>query len=276
MTDVSTPKCFISYSWDSTSHCVWVRKLAEDLVKNGVKVSLGQWDVAPGHDLTAYMETSIRESNCVLLVCTPEFARKANESLGGVGYEKAIVTGELFQGAAMPGKFVPVLRLGVTKEALPSYLKSKFFVDLRTETAYSIGVEEILRHLHKAPRHARPSLGTPPDFSAPTSVSSPTTPESVTPRSVVAAVACERCGAVPGTPSKCPGWSSHKFAKATELGYCSRCGARPTGQPTSCPGWSSHAFVKEFGDEFCNRCGAVPTGTPTKCPGWSNHSFVTP
>ena len=55
-------------------------------------------------DLTKYVETSIRESDFVLLICTPPFALKANTSQGGVGYEKGIVTGEIFQGVASPSK----------------------------------------------------------------------------------------------------------------------------------------------------------------------------
>lgn len=278
MTATSIPKCFISYSWDSALHCEWVRKLASDLVNNGVSVFLDQWDMSPGHDLTRYMETSIRESDYVLLICTPEFTRKANESLGGVGYEKAIVTGELFQGAGMPGKFVPVLRLGEPTNALPSYLKSKLLVDLRPETVYDAGVEEILRHLHKAPRHPRPALGGPPDFLSSISLPLSTTVTPVVTPVVTGAdiidVVCERCGATPGKPSKCPSWMSHRFVSATELDYCSRCGTHPTGHPTSCPGWVSHAFVKGAGNEFCGRCGAQPTGTPTKCPGWTSHAFV--
>src|SRR5712692_1160770 len=96
-------RCFLSYSWDSEEHRAWVRRLASDLVENGVEVLLDQWDVAPGDDLTAYMESSIRESDCVLLICTPSFPRKANEGHGGVGYEKTIVTGELFH-SALAGK----------------------------------------------------------------------------------------------------------------------------------------------------------------------------
>ena len=82
------PKCFISYSWDSESHKDWVRFFAEQLQKNGVFVYLDQWDIALGDDLPHYMETSIRDSDFVLLVCSPSFAQKANSGKGGVGYEQ--------------------------------------------------------------------------------------------------------------------------------------------------------------------------------------------
>lgn len=107
---LNKPACFISYSWDSQEHKDWVRSLAIELQSNGVITRLDQWDTHPGMDLAKYMETCIRESDFVLLVCTPNFAQKANAGKGGVGYEKTIVTGEIFQEVASEKKFVPLLR----------------------------------------------------------------------------------------------------------------------------------------------------------------------
>ena len=125
------PKCFISYSWDSFLHKGWVRFLAEMLQQKGVYTHLDQWDVSLGDQLPKYMETSIRESDFVLLVCTKNFASKANAGQGGVGYEKNIVTGEIYSDSAPDTKFVALIREGVPKGSLPSYLKSKVYLDFR-------------------------------------------------------------------------------------------------------------------------------------------------
>src|SRR5688572_25699189 len=101
---------FISYSWDSPGHKAWVAKLAASLRARGARVRFDQDDLRPGADITAYMESAIRESDRVLLVCTPGFKKRADSREGGVGYEQAIVTGEIFSGVAHPEKFVPVLR----------------------------------------------------------------------------------------------------------------------------------------------------------------------
>ncbi len=82
---MSSPKCFISYSWDSEAHKKWVRNLAEHLTKNGIEILLDQWDLKPGSDFPSYMETSVRESDYVILVCTQDFAQKANVGNGGCG-----------------------------------------------------------------------------------------------------------------------------------------------------------------------------------------------
>jgi hypothetical protein len=82
------------------------------------------------------MAKSVKESELVLLVCTPNFAQKADAGGGGVGYETAIVTGEIYTDEARENKFVPLLREGSAKESLPSYLKSRLFVDFRENASF--------------------------------------------------------------------------------------------------------------------------------------------
>jgi len=112
------------------------------------------------------METSIRESNFVLLVCTPTFAEKADAGKGGVGYEKSIVTGEIFGASPSPLKFVPLLRTGSPESSLPSYLKSRAYIDFRDDGAFGSSLENLLRHIYQSPKYERPPLGAKPNFAA--------------------------------------------------------------------------------------------------------------
>jgi len=159
---MSNPKCFISYSWDSSSHKDWVRLLAERLHQNGVYTYLDQWDVSLGDQLPRFMETSVRESDFVLLICTDNFASKADAGEGGVGYEKNIVTGEIYSDSAPDTKFVALLREGEPKTSLPSYLKSKAYLDFRQDSSFEQKFEELLRHIYKEPKYVRPPLGKKP------------------------------------------------------------------------------------------------------------------
>jgi formylglycine-generating enzyme required for sulfatase activity len=161
---MNPPRCFISYSWDSESHKAWVRKLATRLRESGMDAILDQFDCSLGADLTTFMEKSVRETNFVLLVCTPNFAQKADAGVGGVGYEKAIVTGEIFAGEARETKFVPLLREGDAKESLPSYLKSRLFVDFRDYAVFENRLEELLRHFYGEPLYRKPPIGSRPKF----------------------------------------------------------------------------------------------------------------
>jgi hypothetical protein len=115
-------------------------------------------------DLPQYMEQSIRDSDYVLLICTPIFAEKANRGIGGVGYEKNVVTGELFTRRSNDTKFVPILRIGPPELSLPSYLQSKIFIDFRDDAQFEAALERLLRHLHGVPLTMRPPVGLKPSF----------------------------------------------------------------------------------------------------------------
>jgi formylglycine-generating enzyme required for sulfatase activity len=132
--------------------------------ENGIDAILDQFHCKPGTDLAKFMETSVRKSKFVLLVCTPNFAQKADAGAGGVGYEKAIVTGEIFTGKAEETKFVPLLRDGDAKESLPSYLGSRLFTDFRDDSLFETKLEELLRHFHDEPLYTPPPIGPKPDW----------------------------------------------------------------------------------------------------------------
>ena len=105
------------------------------------------------------MESSIRESDFVLLICTEKFAEKANSGKGGVGYEKSIVTGEIFTESVPTTKYIALIRSGAVQSALPSYLKSKAYLDFSNDETFDHNFEELLRHLHKSPKFFRPPIG---------------------------------------------------------------------------------------------------------------------
>jgi hypothetical protein len=107
------------------------------------------------------MEKAVRDSDAVLVVCTPVYKAKADTRVGGVGYEGSVMTAELATGAPRR-KFIPVLRRGEWKDSAPSWLLGSVYVDLRAtglelEEAYS----DLLNTLHGR-REAAPPVGSPP------------------------------------------------------------------------------------------------------------------
>jgi len=183
------PRVFISYTHENPAHKAWVATLASNLRENGIDAVLDQWELTYGADVTLFMEGGIRSATRVLLVCTPAYARKANEGTGGVGYERLVVTGEMAKNIDT-NKFICVLRAGDDAESLPTFAKTRLYVDFRDDTTYAVALEELLRDLHKAPANPKPPLGpspfagasSPPNFtSAPASVdlASSKDPESV-------------------------------------------------------------------------------------------------
>jgi hypothetical protein len=108
----TSPTVFISYSHDDDSHKNWVYELACRLIENGVETILDQWDLHLGSNLAKFMEKGLSNSDRVLVICTDNYNKKSNDGLGGVGYEKNILTAELtiYQDTK---KFIPLVR-GVT------------------------------------------------------------------------------------------------------------------------------------------------------------------
>jgi hypothetical protein len=159
MNEARHPQCFVSYAWESGEHKAWVRFLATRLRGKGVNALLDQWDLHPGANLTAYMERSIEESDYVLIICTPTYVEKASQERGGVGYEKTVITGQMFVSALSEAKFIPILRAGSPSEALPGFLKSRLFLDFRKDTEFESRFEELLRHVYNSPRYPPPPLG---------------------------------------------------------------------------------------------------------------------
>jgi hypothetical protein len=165
-TRARNPRLFLSYSWDSESHRHWVLKLAADLIRSGVNVLVDEWDLRDyNDDLHLFMESGIRESDFVVLVCTNEYARRANDRKGGVGVESTIITGEFYD-PSKASKFIPVTRSAVRgpQRCLPSYLKSRYAIDFTDDSAYQVKLEELLRRLFGQPRYRRPELGPIPEF----------------------------------------------------------------------------------------------------------------
>src|SRR5215831_5701938 len=130
---VSHPKTFISYAWEDDAHKAWVRALATRLRADGVDATLDQWSIEPGDPLTSFMESAVRENEFVLIVCTPKYRDKANLRSGGVGYEANIMTSEL-AAEAKQSKFIPILRRGDDRTALPTWLQGKYYLDFRQDT----------------------------------------------------------------------------------------------------------------------------------------------
>jgi len=157
----SAPVVFVSYTHEDPAHKAWVRTLAADLRGGGVNAILDQWELRLGTDLTLFMESGIRKSDRVLLVCTPVYARKANEGEGGVGYERLVVTGELAKNIATE-KFICVLRRGTKNVSIPTFAQTRLYVDFTDDANYRTSLEQLLRDIHNAPSEPKPLLGANP------------------------------------------------------------------------------------------------------------------
>ncbi|WP_342355921.1 thioredoxin [Nocardia otitidiscaviarum] len=131
-----------------------MKQLAADLVKREIDVRFDGF-VDAGTSITQFMEASVRDSDFVVLVCTPSFAKKADARTGGTGYEAQIVSTEIFYGCDQR-KFIPILRSGSSHDAMPTYLRGKLSIDFRTVESYNAGIESLVSHIQGELRRASP------------------------------------------------------------------------------------------------------------------------
>lgn len=161
------PKLFISYSWSSPDHEEWVLNLAEELVAAGVNVILDKWDLKEGHDAYAFMEKMVTDPdiNKVILICDKEYAEKADDRSGGVGTETQIISQEIYEEVDQ-NKFVGIVkeRDEDGKAYLPTYYKSRIYIDLSDEEEYAKNFERLVRWIYDKPLHIKPPIGEKPSF----------------------------------------------------------------------------------------------------------------
>ena len=158
---------FVSYSSDSDSHKAWTRELSARLRSDGVDVKLDQWELVPGDQLPEFMESAVRDSDYVLIVCTRKYKHRSDKRIGGVGYEGDIMSAEVFT-ARNQRKFIPILREPPWDESAPTWLSGKYHVDLSgmpySESQYEDLLNTLLGTRMKAPA-VRPPVRTPSDAS---------------------------------------------------------------------------------------------------------------
>lgn len=158
---MQTPTVFISYSHDSDAHKEWVYQLACRLVENGVEVVLDQWNIQLGSNIFKFMENGLTNSDRVLVVCTDNYNHKSNEGVGGVGYEKNILTAELFS-SQDTNKFIPCIRDVSTKFKTPVYLGGRTYIDFTEDGNFDSNLTQLLHELFAIPLKPKPILGKSP------------------------------------------------------------------------------------------------------------------
>ena len=161
MIENNVPKVFISYSWESKEHSDWVKSLADKLLADGIEAIIDSYDVGPGDRLPKFMESSIRDSDYVIIICTEEYKRKANNREKGVGYESHIISAELYNNYN-DRKFIPIIRQGDFNTALPTYLDGKLAIDLRGNPFNENSYKDLIASIFKIKK--KPKVGIRPYY----------------------------------------------------------------------------------------------------------------
>lgn len=164
---MENPKLFISYCWSTPEHEQWVIDLATELTESGIHVILDKWDLKEGHDAFAFMEKMVTDPEIkkVAMICDEAYASRADGRSGGVGTETQIISREVYEDQEQ-GKFVAVIpnRDDNGQAFLPTYYKSRIYIDLSEPDKYSDNYEKLLRWIYDKPLFVRPEIGKKPSF----------------------------------------------------------------------------------------------------------------
>lgn len=156
------PTAFISYSWDSQEHQDWVTGLVNFQRENGVEATLDVFETQTStKNLNRMMIENIKNNDFAIIIMTPNYAQKADELQGGVGFETTMLISCIREN---PNKIIPVLRSTDRKNAIPFYLKGIYYLDFSDDHSLPEKSKELLHRLYgidlieKAPLGNRPDL----------------------------------------------------------------------------------------------------------------------
>lgn len=156
------PTAFISYSWDSQEHQDWVAGLANSLRKNGVEATLDVFETQTGTvNLNQMMIKNIKDNDFTIIIMTPNYAQKADEFQGGVGFETTLLSSCIQEN---PNKIIPVLRSKDRKSAIPFYLIGYYYIDFSDDANFDEKVKELLHKLRGVDLIEKAPLGSQPDL----------------------------------------------------------------------------------------------------------------
>jgi hypothetical protein len=137
------------------------------MMSDGADVVLDVWDLKEGDDKYAFMEKMVTDESVthVLVFSDSEYTAKADARKAGVGTESQIISREVYS-KVQQSKFIPVVcEFDISGEpCLPTFLKSRIWIDFSSSETANQNWEQLIRLLHGKPAHEKPTLGKPPVY----------------------------------------------------------------------------------------------------------------
>lgn len=122
-------KIFISYC-RSDADTDQIKQLKDKLQKDGFEVIIDDGVLRHGHEVTEFMEKSIRESKYILVICTSEYKNRADNrgsNPTGVAYEARLLASHINKKTKI---VIPIIQ-GTEISVLPDFLEGIFALFLK-------------------------------------------------------------------------------------------------------------------------------------------------
>lgn len=134
-----SPKIFVSYSWTPMSNQETVFQLVSRLRRDNISVIYDRDELHPGQNINYFMEQALERNDIdnIVVICNKDYADKANNREGGVGYEAGIIISEI-KSSPLQRRVIPV---AVEFDSdgnpyLPTKFKELYYIDLTKEAGY--------------------------------------------------------------------------------------------------------------------------------------------
>lgn len=145
----ATPVVFVSYSWTPMRNQETVFGLVSRLRQDGIRVIYDKEDLYPGQNINYFMEQALERNDVdnIIVVCNKDYAEKANNRQGGVGYEAGIIISEI-KSAPLQRRVIPVaVEMDVNGNPyLPTKFKELYYIDLTRENGYNELIDAIKKY----------------------------------------------------------------------------------------------------------------------------------
>lgn len=138
---------FISYSRDNKEHADFVLSLINQLRKNGIDAKndhmlLQRFGII---DFNHRLTQEIAYADFIIIICTPEYAKKADTNVGGIGFETSLLM-PLKQTNLNKYKLVPVVKTTLP-HSIPQYLSGINYIDFSDHSLFENNFKELLHRL---------------------------------------------------------------------------------------------------------------------------------
>jgi hypothetical protein len=130
----------------------------------GVDARLDRVAAQRRQDWSLWMMEQVREADCVLVVASPAYKRRAEgraaaEEGRGVQFEAALIRNAFYKDQHALDRFVPVVLTGQSVDDVPDFLNPATSTVYRVLEFTVAGAEALLRLLTAQPAEVEPALG---------------------------------------------------------------------------------------------------------------------
>ncbi|EJG1641866.1 hypothetical protein CGI03_09470 [Vibrio parahaemolyticus] len=156
MLGVKMKKVFISYSWDSEEHMLWVEKLANSLEEiEGIHVIWDGYDLDSCVDKNLFMEKAVVDADFTIVVATKKYREKADNREGGAGIETFLNVAKHWKEMLDNKRTSSVVALREVGST-PNYLGGHFHIDFTKDDEFSQSLSQLINQIESKPRVERP------------------------------------------------------------------------------------------------------------------------